>query len=63
MLTQIMKILKNQKIINFSGMEFCREKHPSARLRQRSATYRIRQGASANVAKNVRGIFQNLLGF
>lgn len=61
--TQIMKIY--QKIIDFTGMEFHPENHPSNRLRQRSAAYRSRRtiGITNNVARNVRSIFQTLFGF
>ena len=57
--------MKNTKVIDFTGMEFKRETHPSSRLRQRSEVYRTKRGSntSNNVAKNVRNIFQSLLGF
>ena len=53
-----------QKIIDFTGMEFQRENHPSSRLRERSADYKSRKASgNNNVARNVRNIFQSFLGF
>lgn len=53
-----------QKIIDFTGMEFHRENHPSSRLRERSADYRLKKAATGNnVARNVKSIFQSFLGF
>ena len=54
--------MKKSGIIDFGGMEFGRENHPSIRVRRRAKQMR-RGRENERVANNLRGLFLEFFGF
>ncbi len=54
--------MRNNTVIDFQGMRFRTERFASDKLRKRAKAYRAKNQHNY-VAKNVRGIFDQIFGF